>query len=96
MAPFGFTIEANLLEFFTGQGLREDVEGAAVAAGKLSCIRLANYTSAALYGPWFPFPSLSLSFLTPPSLQPLPHPLFLFFFKLEKRVCELSSHIQLM
>lgn len=51
MAPFGFTIEANLLEFFTGQGLREDVEGAAVAAGKLSCIRLANYTSAALYGP---------------------------------------------
>lgn len=34
MAPFGSTIEANLLDFFTGQGLREDAEGAAVGAGK--------------------------------------------------------------
>lgn len=93
MAPFGFTIEANLLEFFTGQGLREDVEGAAVAAGKWSCIRLANYTSAALYGPWFPFLSLSLSLSTPLLSAP---PLSSLFFKSEKRVCELSSHIQLM
>lgn len=66
MAPFGSTIEANLLDFFTGQGLREDVEGAAVGTGKWSCVRLANYTSAALYGPWFPAFSCPLLSLPPP------------------------------
>ena len=77
MAPFGSTIEANLLDFFTGQGLREDVEGTAVGTGKWSCIRLANYMSAALYGLRFPFLSFFLTLAAP-------LPIFLPFLETEE------------
>lgn len=66
MAPFGSTIEANLLDFFTGQGLCGDVGGAQQRAKEnevvfgWQIIRLLHFM-----GPDF-LPSPFPSFFRPP------------------------------